>query len=142
MTNEFVGTEEEMWKKGDAEDVLLQECKNYLRCGWPDKKRLSEEFIVFHKIKDELEIENELLFKNGETLTGCGVENEYHVRNDVEDVRSDEVSYHDDVSVESDTVLNRDSEMLTMPKGIGAVEDYLRFLQMELKQQQKEKKAL
>ncbi|KAJ1209373.1 hypothetical protein NDU88_004751 [Pleurodeles waltl] len=57
--------EEKQWLECDHEDLVLQEVKEYVRYGWRSKERLLEEIAPYFKVRDELEVENGLVFKRG-----------------------------------------------------------------------------
>ncbi|KAJ1192400.1 hypothetical protein NDU88_001707 [Pleurodeles waltl] len=68
ISDEFKGIDEKKWVESDREDSVLQEVKEYVKNGWPGKEKVLEEFAPFFSMKDELEIENTLLFKRGKCV--------------------------------------------------------------------------
>ncbi|KAJ1206736.1 hypothetical protein NDU88_002137 [Pleurodeles waltl] len=65
VSDEIRAIEEKQWLECDHKDSVLQEVKQYMMMGWPEKKEILEEIAPFFKVKDELEIESVLVFKRG-----------------------------------------------------------------------------
>ncbi|KAJ1110580.1 hypothetical protein NDU88_007930 [Pleurodeles waltl] len=68
MSAEFGSIEEDEWRRCDDEDLVLQEVKRYVMDGWPGRNSIAAEIEPYGKVWDELDIENELLFKNGKCI--------------------------------------------------------------------------
>ncbi|KAJ1126838.1 hypothetical protein NDU88_005244 [Pleurodeles waltl] len=66
MSDEFRAIEEKKWVESDQEDSILQEVREYVKYGWPVKGKILEEIAPFFKVRDELEVDDTLLFKRGE----------------------------------------------------------------------------
>ncbi|KAJ1194685.1 hypothetical protein NDU88_003971, partial [Pleurodeles waltl] len=74
IANEFKAVEEKEWFEKDQEDLVLQQVKGYVRSGWPKKESILEEVAPFFKIREELEIENDLLFKKEKCIPPMGMQ--------------------------------------------------------------------
>ncbi|KAJ1179703.1 hypothetical protein NDU88_004937 [Pleurodeles waltl] len=74
VSEEFKAIEEKDWFDKDQEDLTLQDVRQYLRVGWPRKECIMEEVMPFFKVRDDLEIENELVFKGGKCVPPVGMQ--------------------------------------------------------------------
>ncbi|KAJ1087530.1 hypothetical protein NDU88_000697 [Pleurodeles waltl] len=63
MTVDFGSIKEEEWMDCVKSDHILQEVKRYVSYGWPSRGMVAAELEPFAKVRDELEVENEMLFK-------------------------------------------------------------------------------
>ncbi|KAJ1189543.1 hypothetical protein NDU88_006288 [Pleurodeles waltl] len=72
MTDEFGSIKEEVWKDCEKNDDVIQEVKGYVRDGWPVKCKVAAELEPFAKVRGELEVENEMLFKKGKCIPPRG----------------------------------------------------------------------
>ncbi|KAJ1166757.1 hypothetical protein NDU88_007154, partial [Pleurodeles waltl] len=56
------------WKKGWNKDEQLKEIAYYINKGWPNKKELGTDEKTFWEIRNELSLENDIMFRCGRAV--------------------------------------------------------------------------